>query len=219
MLTRCPKKCLVIYSLFISICTLIAIVFYSNYEVNSTSNGKVYYATDTVPTKRVALILGAGIRPNGSPSLYLRERIEAGVDLYTSGKVQKLLVSGDNRTEDYNEPEVMKKFAVDLGVKPEDVQEDFAGRRTYDSCYRAKSIFSLDEVIVVTQEFHIRRSIFLCEKMHVKTVGYVAQTPRLYSQNAYETYLAFREFLANINAVADVYVLRPKVVGGEKIDL
>src|SRR5258708_11414714 len=122
-----------------------------------------------VPAARVALVLGAGVHRDRRPSPILADRIKAAVALYKAGKVKKLLMSGDNRVANYNEPDVMKKMALDLGVPKEDVQVDYAGRRTYDSCWRAKYIFSQDNLIVVTQSFHMPRALFLCEMLGVKT--------------------------------------------------
>ena len=95
----------------------------------------------------------------------LRDRVNTAIDLYKAGKVQKLLMTGDNSHVDYNEPDAMKAYAVAQGVPAADIQPDYGGRRTYDSCYRAKAVFQVDEAIVVTQGFHLSPALFLCTEL------------------------------------------------------
>ncbi len=122
---------------------------------------------------KVALVLGAGITKNDQPSGVLKNRLDTAFELYKQGKIKVLLVSGDNRLENYNEPKVMKKYLVDRGVLDADVVQDFAGRRTLDSCYRAKNVFKLRRLTVITQAFHIPRAVFLCQGLglEVKAVA------------------------------------------------
>ena len=121
---------------------------------------------------RVALILGAGIINNEEPTSALADRVQVGADLYAEGIVDKLLMSGDNRFENYDEPEVMRNYAVELGVDFDDIVLDYAGRRTYDSCYRAKHIFGVDELIIVTQDFHLPRALYICNELGVNSIGF-----------------------------------------------
>lgn len=106
------------------------------------------------PEMPVAIVFGAGLSRDGTPSPVLRDRVETAAALYFQGKVKKLLMSGDNRFVDYNEPGAMRQYALDLGVPAEDIVLDYAGRRTYDTCYRARAIFGVTEAILVTQPFH-----------------------------------------------------------------
>ncbi len=128
--------------------------------------------TNTKPG--VALILGAGIRNNSTPSQVLEKRLEVAVDLYNRGRVKKLLVSGDNSSEYYNEPEVMQNYLLKQGIPEEDVIQDFGGRRTVDSCWRAKNAFKVEKIYVVTQQFHIGRSTYLCRSVGLTVVPVVA---------------------------------------------
>ncbi len=111
------------------------------------------YSVDNAPFSPVAIIFGAGLRRDGSPTTVLKDRVAAGVDLYLSGKVEKLLMSGDNRFLDYNEPGAMADYAYQLGVPREDIILDYAGRRTYDTCYRAKYIFQIKDCATGHSEF------------------------------------------------------------------
>ena len=109
----------------------------------------------------VVIVFGAGLRRDGTPTTVLRDRVETAAELYRQGKVEKLLMSGDNRFVDYNEPEAMRQYALQLGIPDEDIVLDYAGRRTYDTCYRAGAIFGVKKVILVTQLFHLPRAIYL----------------------------------------------------------
>ena len=99
------------------------------------------FSINNAPAKRVAIVFGAEVKRDGTPSTVLRDRVETAVELYKNGKVKKLLMSGDNRFVNYNEPESMRQYALKLGMPDSDIVLDYAGRRTYDTCYRAKEIF------------------------------------------------------------------------------
>jgi SanA protein len=129
---------------------------------------------DDTPNAPVAIVFGAGLDRAGMPSLVLRDRVSAAAQLYFAGKVKKLLMSGDNRFVDYNEPGAMQKYALGLGVPEEDIVLDYAGRRTYDTCYRARAIFGVRQAIVVTQAFHLPRALLLCNAMGVEATGFSA---------------------------------------------
>lgn len=176
-----------------------------------------YSDTAGVPEHYSALILGAGVWRNGEPSPILYDRIEAGAKLYQAGKVRKLIVSGDNRFAHYNEPQVMKRVAVEMGVPAEAVQEDFAGRRTYDSCWRAKNIFSQESLIVVTQSFHMTRALFLCNMLGVKSVGFISDVDR-YSQAEWSKWTLRDKISFNLS-LFDIYIKSPSVIKGDKIEL
>ncbi len=178
----------------------------------------VYGAIADVPRRPVALVLGAGLRDDGSVAPILADRVATAAELYHAGKVQKLLCSGDNRYVDYNEPAAMKRYAMALGVPEQDIVLDYAGRRTYDSCYRARAIFGVQEAVLVTQRFHVARSLYLCEAQGLDVVAMTADR-RLYAprQIVWRT----REYLALLLAWWDVNVRQPVPILGnpEPIDL
>jgi SanA protein len=173
---------------------------------------RVHSVTEASPA-RVAIVFGAGLKRDGTPTAVLRDRVMTAVELYHAGKVEKLLMSGDNRFEDYNEPEAMYKFALELGVPEEDIVRDYAGRRTYDTCYRARDIFGLNEVLLVTQGFHLPRAVFLCNALGVKGHG-VEADQRTYRRSSY-LFWGMRETVATFAAFVDVYVTKPEPVLGE----
>lgn len=171
------------------------------------------FTVDTLPAKRVAIVFGAGLRPDGSAGPVLRDRVQTAVNLYQAGRVEVLLMSGDNRFVEYNEPEAMREHALRLGVPDEDIVLDYAGRRTYDTCYRAAEIFQVDSAVLVTQNFHMPRALFLCNALGVQSVGVEADNTyfRKISRLIWNT----RELFATSQAVWDVYVENPIPVLGD----
>ncbi len=167
------------------------------------------------PTRPVAIIFGAGIRPGGRLSPMLADRMDTAIALYQAGKVRKLLVSGDNRFVDYDEPTAMYNYAVARGVAAQDVVRDFAGRRTYDTCYRANAIFGVRDALLVTQRFHLPRALFTCRNLRVDALG-VSADRRVYWSNGY---YRLRDALATVRAWADVKLLKPLPVLGEPEDM
>jgi vancomycin permeability regulator SanA len=177
------------------------------------AHGKVFSATD-VPVRRVAIVFGAGLWRNGSPTPVLADRVTAAANLYFAGKVEKLLMSGDNRFVDYNEPEAMRQLALSLGVPNDAIVLDYAGRRTYDTCYRAKAIFKVDQAILVTQAFHMPRAIYLCNRLGVDALG-VESDLRTYPKSSL-LYWNIRELFATAAAWWDVNIGHPVPVLGKQ---
>ena len=177
------------------------------------ARGRVYTASD-VPARRVAIVFGAGLWRNGTPTPVLIDRVTQAANLYFSGKVEKLLMSGDNRFVNYNEPEAMRQLALSLGVPDEAIVRDYAGRRTYDTCFRAKAIFGVDQAILVTQAFHMPRALYLCNKLGVDSVG-VESDLRVYRKSSM-LYWSVRELLATTAAFWDVNIGHPVPVLGKQ---
>jgi len=171
------------------------------------------YTVENVSPERVAIVFGAGLRRDGAPTAVLRDRVETAVQLYLEGKVEKLLMSGDNRFVNYNEPEAMRQYARNLGVPDEAIVLDYAGRRTYDTCYRARHIFEVDSAILVTQKFHLSRALFTCNALGLKAVG--VETGNYYFLKRSRLYWNIREQFATVTAFWDVYFKKPLPVLGE----
>lgn len=176
------------------------------------SRSKIYQAED-VPPSRAAIVFGAGLTNNGTPTAVLQDRVSTAVDLYKAGKVEKILMSGDNRFVDYNEPGAMFNYAVSLGVPAEDIILDYAGRRTYDTCYRAGYIFGLKEAILVTQKFHLPRAIYTCNMLGVNARGVIADQ-RQYVTYSHE-FWKVRETCASLTALWDIWIAKPLPVLGK----
>ncbi len=171
------------------------------------------YRIEEAPFHRVTIVFGAGLQRDGTPAAVLRDRVGTAVRLYQAGKTQKLLMSGDNRSVFYNEPQAMLDYAVRLGVPAEDIVLDYAGQRTYDTCYRARDIFGLEDAILVTQTFHLHRAIYTCNTLGVKAVGVKADM-RTYSHGPY-IYWNMREILATLNAVWELHFAQPLPILGQ----
>jgi len=169
----------------------------------------------SAPRLPVAIVFGAGIRSDGGLSPMLRDRMDTAIELYRARAVRKLLVSGDNRFADYDEPGRMYDYAVARGVPRADVVRDYAGRRTYDTCYRARTIFSVERAILVTQRFHLPRAIFTCRALGVEAVGFAAD--RYVYGSA--SYYRLREAFASLAAWWDVKIARPVPVLGEREEM
>jgi vancomycin permeability regulator SanA len=170
------------------------------------------YSVEAAPSRSVAVVFGAGLWRDGSPTPVLRDRVQTAAELYSAGKVQKLLMSGDNSTPFHNEPQAMREFALQLGVPDEAIVLDYAGRRTYDTCLRAKQIFGVTDVLLVTQSFHLPRAIFTCNVLGVNGVGVPADL-RDYRRGSL-LFWNLRELPATLTALWDLYVAPPSVVLG-----
>ena len=184
--------------------------------VEQKYHDRIYTCAEDVPPRSVAIVLGAGLWPDGSLTPVLADRVTTAADLYHAGTVQKLLCSGDNRFVDYNEPQRMLEYAVSLGVPEEAIVLDYAGRRTYDTCYRARDIFGLERVVVVTQRFHAARALYLCDALGVDAVAVLAdQQDYTIRRVTWEA----REYPALALAWWDVNVRHPLPVLGEPLPI
>jgi len=194
---------LVLVSLVLWIPRLISVVQTRNYR----------YAMEDVPARGAAIVFGAGLWRDGTPSPVLRDRVATAAELYFMGKVRKILLSGDNRFVYYNEPASMHEYALSLGVPEDALVLDYAGRRTYDTCYRARVIFGLEQAILVTQGFHLSRALYTCNALGLDAVG-VEADQRNYRPSSM-LYWNAREMIATVSALWDVHVAHPVPVLGE----
>ncbi|WP_193200023.1 vancomycin high temperature exclusion protein [Nostoc sp. MG11] len=173
------------------------------------TNGSRYVQPELVPKEQVAIVFGAGILPNGNPTPMLSDRVEAAVKLYKMGKISKLLMTGDNSTVFYNEVRSMQKYAHDLGVPMKNISLDYAGFSTYESCYRAHKVFGVHKAVVITQNYHLPRTVYTCSQLGVKTVGLGTPDIEIYGLRGMIPDLV-REMLANVKALWEVYITLPR---------
>ena len=195
--------------LVIAFIALVEMSLVARVWIHSATQSRVYSAAK-VPPCRVALVLGALVYPSGRLSSVLRERVDKAVFLYKAGKVEKLLMSGDNRFTHYNEPDRMKDYAVAHGVPACDVATDYSGRRTYDSVCRARRIFGQDKLIVVTQSFHLNRALFYCDHLGVKAYGVASDVDPIPLR------CLIREYPSCLGALVDTYLRQPHPVMGRR---
>ena len=159
------------------------------------------------------LVLGAGVRADGSPSPMLKDRLLQGIDLYKSGVSGKLLMSGDNTKKGYDEVNTMKQYALDKGIASEDVFMDHAGISTYDSIYRAKEIFQADKIIIVTQKYHLYRALYIADSLGLDAYG-VSANPVIYAGQSLRD---FREIIARAKDFVKCIYKPPAAILGEVI--
>lgn len=165
------------------------------------ARGRIYTADD-VPQAPVALVLGAQVYPDGTPSPFLAARLALAKRLYDEGRVRVLLVSGDNREPEYDEPGAMRRWLVAHGMPERKVVADHAGLDTYDSCARAGRIFGVTRLIVVTQSYHIARAVALCRAAGLDAAGVGDDSVRRHRLAWYRA--AAREYGAAVKAALDV---------------
>lgn len=165
----------------------------------------------SAPTVPVAVVLGAGVNPDGSPSPYLKSRLDLAYDLYQDGTVRAILVSGDNSVAHYDEPTAMRRYLIARGVPERQVIADFAGFDTYDTCVRAKKIFGVDQAIMISQRYHVYRAVATCRAVGVDAHGVGDETGR---QHARVWQLGVvREKAANLKMVWDLITRRTPTLG------
>ena len=201
--------------LILGILAIIA-VFFINMYVTGTAEKRMYSKESVLPRNADCIIvLGAGLKPDGTPNHMLRDRLDLAVNLYEAGICKKLLLTGDHGTNGYDEVNAMKNYVLSKGVPAEQVFLDHAGFSTYDSMYRAKEVFCVEKAIVVTQKYHLYRAVYIGNGLGIDIYGmnsdpyiYVGQTAR-----------NIREYLARVKDVFSVaFKVRPEYLG-EKIDI
>lgn len=163
-----------------------------------------------VPRAEVAIVPGAGVNPDGTMSTMLGDRVRQAVRLWEAGKVEKVLVSGDHGSWEYDEPDTMRKALVAAGVAPEDVFEDHAGFDTWATMVRARGIFGVREAVVVTQGFHMDRALYLASEAGIDATGMTAD---LHAYGIQGTKSDVRETLSRVKAIVDVSLDTPAMAG------
>ena len=164
------KKLFKICTILLLVC-LIVLFTINGYVVGSV---RKYISADLPEKADCILILGCGVRPDGTPSGMLADRLTTGISLYKKGSAAKIIMSGDHGRATYDEVNLMKQYAIDRGVPSEDIFMDHAGFSTYESMYRARDIFQVESVIVVTQKYHLYRSVYNARTLGLDAVGYSA---------------------------------------------
>lgn len=182
------------------------LLFFPRLLTELFSLGRIFRATD-VPERKTAIIFGAGLWRDGSPTPVLRDRVKTASNLYFSGKVDLLIMSGTS-SGNYSEPKAMADYASSLGVPEDAIIQDFAGLRTYDTCYRARYTYGLREAILVTQSFHLPRALYLCNMLGIEADG-VAADLQTYRRRS-TLWWNLREVPATMVALWEIHVKQPK---------
>ena len=174
----------------------------------------IYHDKDELPSKyRVAVVYGAKLDKKGQPGIYLKDRLDAVLDLYFSEKIDMIILSGERLDQGFNEIDAMEKYVLEAGVPIEKTYLDTGGLDTYSTVYRIKNIFKFDEVIYISQNFHLTRATFLGKMMGVDCIGYNADRSKYKNLSNHK----FREVFANIKAMLDITKKRqPEVLVDSK---
>lgn len=201
---------------FSALAVLIVIFLAINAYIVLSAQSSLYTEFSEVPAKQAALVLGAQVRGN-TASAILSDRLETAAELYREKKVQKILVSGDHGSKYYDEVDVMRKNLLAEGIPAQDIFMDHAGFDTYDSVYRAKEIFGVESVIIVSQTFHLPRALFIAQALGVDAVGMSANRQEyrwstIIRNNA-------RESLARIKALGDILRNAKPLAMGDSIPI
>ncbi len=195
---------------------LVVGIWGTNKLVQNASKNQVYSDTESIPCNRVGLLLGTGkILANGRVNLYYTYRIEAAVRLYKAGKVEFILVSGDNSKKDYDKPSTIKNDLMAAGVPEDKIFLDYAGFRTLDSIVRSKEIFGQSSITIISQQFHNERAIYIAEQKGIQAVGFNAKDLNI----RYGYKVQVREYLARVKMVLDMFFSKEPKFLGEKIEI
>lgn len=207
------KRKLLYITLIIAIPCVISLIV-CNQTIKKHTAAQIYSEVITIPQNKVGLLLGTSPKlKNGNNNLYFDYRILAAVELYKAGKIKYILISGDNRREEYNEPEEMKKALIQKGVPEKFIYLDYAGFRTLDSVVRAKEVFGQNQLTIISQRFHNERAIYLAEKNGINAIGYNAKDVNAYA--GLKTNI--RELLARVKMFIDLAIDKQPHFLGEKI--
>ena len=204
--------------LYFALSLLLVVVFITaiNYYVLSFSKTNYYYDLDWLEKKYIWLVFGASVIWKDTPSDILKDRLKVAYNAYVSWKIEKIIVSWDNSVKNYNEPVAMQKFLIDMWVDVDDIYLDYAGFDTYDSIYRAREIFWVWELVLFTQDFHLKRAMYISQKLWINTYWVETNLQKYINEN----YNNRREVFARIKAFfeVDIYEAKPKYLW-EKIEI
>lgn len=211
---RYVKKILKI-GVLIAILSLIGIFGADRLVEKSTSN-KVFSSTKEIPHNKVGLFLGTGkFLSNGRINLYYKYRIEAALKLFKAGKVDFILVSGDNSTKDYDEPSTIKEDLIKQGIPSNKIYLDYAGFRTLDSVVRCKEIFGQSSITIISQQFHNERGIYIAKQKDIDAVAFNAKDVNVH----YGFKTRLRERFARVKMVLDLILGKNPKFLGDKIEI
>jgi len=203
-------------TVLIGILSIYVILLSCNKIIKKATEKRTYWSVDNIPKNRVGLVLGTSNKlVGGGSNPYYTNRIKATLELYKAGKIDFVLVSGDNGSQYYNEPNVFKKDLVKGGIPADRIFLDYAGFRTLDSMVRAKAIFGLEDVTIISQKFHNERAIYLAEKKGLHAIGFNADGISLNQGLKVQ----IREYFARVKVFIDLALNTQPKFFGDKIEI
>ncbi|MFA8300747.1 MAG: vancomycin high temperature exclusion protein [Hyphomicrobiales bacterium] len=209
------KKLLSVIALGLFVLAL-ASIYIAGSIVENSAEGRIYNSVDKIPHNKVGLVLGTGkILPDGRINLYYRYRIDAAVELFESGKIDYILVSGDNSSKGYDEPSTIKEDLILRGVPADKIFLDYAGFRTLDSVVRSKEIFGQDSITIISQQFHNERALYIAKRNNIEAIGFNARDVNI--KMGFKVQL--REKLARVKMIIDLIIGKQPKFLGDKINI
>jgi vancomycin permeability regulator SanA len=206
-------KTLIRCSFFILLILFITIIVINTYVKNSAKDRIISEYEAGKLNADCIIVLGAGVRADGTPSPMLKDRLLQGISMYDMGVSDRLLMSGDNTKKGYDEVNTMKQYAIDKGIVSEDIFMDHAGVSTYDSIYRVKEIFQAEKIIIVTQKYHLYRALYISDSLGIDAYG-VSADPIIY---AGQELREIREVIARAKDFVKCIIKPPASILGEAI--
>jgi len=189
----------------------ILIIYIINIYVLWFSNQNYFTKINDLPNNEVGLVFGASVINNSRPSDILKDRLKVASEAYKAWKIQQIIVSGDNSNKNYNEPDTMKKYLIKLWVSASHIHPDYAWFDTYDTLYRARDLFFVKNITLFTQDFHLKRAMYISERLWIQAYG-MQTNLQVYIADWYNKR---REVLARVKAFLDIEILKskPKFLG------
>ena len=207
---KSKRALIILFALLFFLLSFILSIMFINSHIISFAEQYIKKTPEELPHIKTVLVPGAFVYNNGILSNVLEDRVLKALELYELGIVEKFILSGDHGQIDYDEVNSMKEYLINKNIPPEDIFLDHAGFSTYDSIYRAKVIFQVTDLIIVSQEYHLPRAIYIAAKLGINVYGYVSDRRNYINIDNYIQ----REKLANIKAFFDVLIARsPKYLG------
>jgi SanA protein len=205
-----------VYLILLLLILPLILILVSNYSVEKNAQNKTYSDSSKIQKNKVGLVLGTSKKlKNGRINLYFKYRINATVELYKKGKIDFILISGDNGNKDYDEPTDFKNELIKKGIPENKIYLDYAGFRTLDSVVRSKEIFGQENITIISQKFHNERAIYLAENNGIKAIGFNAKDV----SGRYGLRVKAREYLARTKVFVDIlFSVKPKFLG-DKIEI
>ncbi len=212
------KKILISFFSFAGLCVAVCILIIAvNIYIVNTTNTQIYSHKEISQIPKsdydCVIVLGAGVRADNSVSDILRDRLDTSIMVYNSGLISKILMSGDHGRENYDEVNVMKKYAIDAGIDSSNVFMDHAGFSTYETIYRARDIFDVDKALIVTQKYHLHRALYIAKSLGLEAIGVSADLHNY----RYQTQRDIREYAARVKEFFNLLIKPEPTYLGEII--
>lgn len=191
---------------FLAVPAVLLLIIWGAGQFTAWQTASYRYTTAAdVPAKQVGVVFGAGLKSDGEVGAVLKGRLDDAITLYRTGKIEKIIVSGDNVVPSYDEVTPMVKYVGEHGVRQEDIWADRKGVSTYDTCYRLTRAFAVKNAILVTNDFHLPRAVYTCRALGVDAIGLATPNYPGYEYNSSQ-----REPLARVKMFIDLYIAPPK---------